>query len=315
MKQTHSIAWAVDYYLHSRRQLGFALKNDQWALTSLVRYAKRSAHRGPLTASLATRWAQLPTKVAPPQWARRLNLVRRFAQFWQAFDPRTEVPAQGFFGPVQRRRPVHIYTTEQIRALLAATSILGPTDGLRAASVKTLLALLACTGLRVSEALGLGGLDIDWSNRRLIVRQSKSGQGRLIPVQDSTLAALRAYEALRKKSRRVGSTEAFFVSTTGRGLPYETVHHAFGQLRRHLGWTQSPVPRLQDLRHTFAVNCLINWYEQKQSIGHHILSLSTYLGHRQVTCTYWYLSAVPQLLAWASRRFQSHANSAQNPHE
>src|SRR2546430_15599295 len=153
MRHPHSLAWAVDYYLKSRRQLGFALKNEQWALTSLIRYAKRTAHRGRLTSSLATRWAQLPAKAGSPQWARRLDMVRRFAQFWQAFDPRTEVPPKGFFGPVHRRRPVHIYTTEQVQALLAATSLLGPAQGWRAASIKTLLALLACTGLRVSEAL------------------------------------------------------------------------------------------------------------------------------------------------------------------
>jgi integrase len=90
-------------------------------------------------------------------------------------------------------------------------------------------------------------------------------------------------------------------------LPYGTVRDAFLQLLRHLGWTQRPPPRLHDLRHTFAVRCLIGWHEHRQPIGQHILTLSTYLGHRRVTDTYWYLSAVPELMTLASRRFQAYA--------
>ncbi|MEK7677352.1 MAG: tyrosine-type recombinase/integrase [Verrucomicrobiota bacterium] len=192
MKKISSLAGAGDYYLKARRQLGFASKPEQWALTGLARYAQRCRHRGPLTSSLAIAWARLPTEVGPPQWAVRLGIVRRFARFWQAFDRRTEVPPAGVFGPLQHRRRAHIYTVQEIRALLEATTILGPPHELRAASMKTLLGLLACTGLRVSEALHLHRRDIDWHNRVLTIRHSKSGQARIIPVEPSALVALRA---------------------------------------------------------------------------------------------------------------------------
>ncbi len=308
MSRIPSLAGAVQCYLNSRRQLGFTFKNEQWALTGLVRYAKRIGHRGPLTCSLAVGWAQRSSQAGPPQWAARLNMVRRFARFWRAFDARTEIPPQGLFGPGHRRRPVHIYTAQEIRALLEATAVLGPSDQLRAASMRT---LLACTGLRVGEALRLNRQDLDWHNGVLTVRQSKSGYQRLIPVQSSTLAALRAYEAIRKKILpAASSSDAFFLSSTGQRLPYGTVRDSFLCLRRHLGWAQRPVPRLHGLRHTFAVRCLLGWYQRQQSIGHHMLTLSTYLGHRQVTDTYWYLSAVPELMALVSSRFQTSARLA-----
>lgn len=308
MKKISSLAGAVDFYLKTRRALGFTLKSDQYALTSLVRYAQRRGQRGPLTSSLAMTWAKLPVELGPPQWAVRLKMVRRFARFWHAYDPRTEIPAADLFGPVVRRRRVHLYTAANLRELLAATAILGPPRELRAASMKTLLGLLACTGLRVSEALHLQRQDIDWHNHLLRIRPSKTGQARIIPVEPSTLAALRVYERVRAgTSSQADPSAVFFLSSTRRPLPYDTVRDAFLHLLRHLGWTQRPRPRLHDLRHTFAVRCLIGWYENHQPIGQHMLSLSTYLGHRDVQSTYWYLSAVPELMTLASGRFQAYA--------
>jgi integrase len=310
MSRLPSLTSAVECYLQSRRQLGFTSKNDQWALTGLARYAKRIGHRGPLTRSLAIGWAGGSSQTGPPQRARRLNMVSRFARFWQAFDDRTEIPPPDFFGPVQRRRPVHIYAAQEISALLEATAVLGPAEQLRAASMKTLLGLLACTGLRVGEALRLNRQDLDWPNGMLTVRQSKSGHQRLIPMRASAVAALRTYDVLRDQNLpAASSSQAFFLSSTGRRLPYGTVRDCFLLLRRHLNWTQRPVPRLHDLRHTFAVRCLLGWCQRQQPIGPRILTLSTYLGHRQVTDTYWYLSAVPELMALARNHFQTATRS------
>jgi integrase len=305
MKARRSLAAAVEFYLQARGQLGFALKSEHWALPSLVRYARQAGHRGPLTCALALRWAaQSPSQ---PQRACRLNMVRRFARFCQASDPETELPPPGFFGPGFRRRPVHIYTPEQISALLGATALLGSPRQLRVASLRTVLGLLACTGLRVSEALGLQRQDVDWHRRLLTIRHSKSGHARVIVVQPSTIAALRAYGRLRNQACPGSSTTAFFLSSTGRPLPYSTVRDGFLQLRRHLGWSQRPLPRLHDLRHTFAVRCLLACSRRPPPFDPLILSLSTYLGHRQVTDTYWYFSAIPELMALASRRFETYA--------
>jgi integrase len=301
--RTVNLARAATFYLQTRRQLGFRLKSEGWALPSLARYARRRGHRGALTAKLALDWAQSSTQASPPQRACRLNMVRRFARFWQRFDPRTEIPPAGLLGPTFRRRPVHIYSDQEVQSLLASTALLG--SGLRAANLRTLLGLLRCTGLRVSEALGLHEDDIDWHQRVLTIRQSKSGQARFVPVRADTLAALRHYARLRQRCHPINPTRAFWLSTTGRPLPYGTVRDAFLQLRRHLSWHHRPLPRLHDLRHTFVVACLLGWCRRRQPVGVRIAALSTYLGHRQVTDTYWYLTAVPELMTWVSRRFQS----------
>lgn len=304
MKPPRSVPAAIDFYLTSRRQLGFALTKEGWLLSSLAHYARGRHHRGPLSADLVLRWAQLPQGASPLWWARRLAVARQFAQFWVAFDPRTQVPPAGVFGPSHRRRPVHIYTAAQIAALLRATTRLGPADGMRVATFQTLFGLLACTGLRISEALRLRPQDFDAADRTLLIQPAKFSPARRLPLQASASVALIQYDRLCQASR-----PAFFLNSFGRPLSRDCAEEVFSQVRAQLGWTQNPVPRLHDLRHTFAVRCLVGWNHQAGGVEAKILALATYLGHRRVTDTYWYLSAIPELLAGSAARFEQLATS------
>lgn len=301
MKKT--LAQAVDFYLETRRQFGFALVQTEVELRSLVRYATQAGHTGPLTSSLAIQWAQEPQRCQSSYWALRLAIARRFAQFWLPYDSRTEIPPCDCFGPFGWRRAVHIYSPEEVGALLEVSAQLGRVHPLRAVSFRTLIGLLACTGLRIGEALGLAEADIDCSAQVLTIRHAKGGQTRLVPVQSSTVEALGRYRCLRRKAfgPKVGSR--FFVGFQGKPLDYFSVNRAFRQLRRTLGWTQRPIPRLHDLRHTFAVRTLLAWYRSGEPVGPKLWTLSSYLGHRHLAHTYWYLSAVPELTQLCQQRF------------
>jgi integrase len=294
---------AVECYLATRRGFGFALVRDGFELRGLVRYAEQIGHTGPLTAALAIRWAQQPQQADPLYWAVRLDMVRRFARFWLAYDPRTELPPRGLFGPTGRRRAVHVYTPQEMGTLLQAASELGFVHPLRGETFCTLLGLLSCTGLRIGEALGLADQDIDWSAGVLTIRHAKYGHARLIPVQPSTLEALQRYRTLRDQASGPRVAPAFFVTVHSQPLGYSGVSAVFRSLCRQLGWTQQPIPRLHDLRHTFAVRTLLNWYRGGQPVGPKLWTLSTYLGHRHLADTYWYLSAVPELMQLCQERF------------
>jgi site-specific recombinase XerD len=149
--KARSLKAAVAFYLESRRRLGFALKSEGALLENLVQHAQQLHHRGPLTSELALNWAQVPPPTNSRQRARRLVAARHFCLFWAAFDPRTQVPSAGLFGPAYGRRgPVHIYTPQEIAALLGAAAQLSPPESLRSRTFNTLLGLLACTGLRIS---------------------------------------------------------------------------------------------------------------------------------------------------------------------
>jgi integrase len=283
--------------------LGFALVQAGRELRHFARYAGQMAPTGPLTAALAIQWAGHSPRGQRSYLALRLGLVRRFAQFWLAYDPRTEVPTADWFGPLGQRRAVHIYTPQEIGALLAAIPDLGHVHPLRGKTFGALIGLLDCTGLRIGEALRLGDADIDWTGGILTVRQAKGGHARLIPVQPSTLEALRRYRALRNSAIGTSAAPRFFVTFRGQALGYFGVSAVFRRLCRHLGWTQAPVPRLHDLRHTFAVRTLLAWYRSDEPIGPRLWTLSTYLGHRHLADTYWYLTAVPELMQLCQARF------------
>ena len=303
--KARSLQAAVVFYLESRRRLGFALKSQGALLQNLVRHARRRRHRGPLTIELALHWAQVPPPAHPLRRARRLEAVRHFALFWAAFEPRTQIPPAGLFGPAYRRVPVHIYTPQEIAALLAAAQQLPPPASLRPLTFRTLLGLLACTGLRISEALQLDWADWDPAAAVLTIRQAKFGQSRYVPLTPSAATALNTYWGACTQAFPQGSAGALFLNRRGQRLAYREAGQTFAALRAQLNWQhQLPRPRLHDLRHTFAVECLLGLYRQGQEqLNAQILSLAVYLGHRNIRHTYWYLSAVPELLALGCARW------------
>ena len=168
---------------------------------------------------------------------------------------------------------------------------------------QTLLGLLACTGMRIGEALRLRDQDIDWTRALLTIHRSKFGRSRCLPLQDSTLAALKLYRQRRPRPHPNMDRCLFFRKKNGRAVSYAQAARTFACFRRQLGWSGRPAPRWHDLRHTFAVACLIDWYRQGDDVGPKVLSLATYLGHGDIADTYWYISAVPQLLALAQARW------------
>ena len=303
--KARSFQRAIAFYLESRRALGFALESEGALLANLVAYARKVHHRGPLTTDLALNWAQVPPPTHSLRRARRLEAVRHFARFWAAFDRRTQIPPPGLFGPAYRRVPVHIYTPQEITALLAAAQQLPPSESLRPLTFGTLLGLLACTGLRISEALQLQLEDWERTEALLTIRQAKFGQSRYVPLAPSAAAALNTYGQARAKAFPQSRARTLFLDAEGHPLSYRQVSRTFATLRQQLGWqAQQPCPRLHDLRHTFAVSCLLGWYRRGQEeLNAKILSLAVYLGHRNIRHTYWYLTAVPELLVLGSARW------------
>jgi len=298
----------AEEYLALRRKLGFRLEKPGRELLNFAGYADRVGHEGAITTEMAVRWAKLPHGADPLWRARRLDVVRRFARYRIAVDPGTEVPPAGMLGPSYRRKPPHIYSEDEIASLLGAAASLRPAAGLRPHTYTTLLGLLASTGLRISEALRLDRTDVDLGTGVLTIVETKFHKSRLVPLHPSSTAALSAYAERRDRRHPLLRNGAFLVSDVGSRLGYGGVRCTFVELRRRLGWLPQPgrrPPRIHDLRHTFACRRLLAWYQDGSEIHTKMPVLSTYLGHVKVTDTYWYLTAVPELMAIASARFEA----------
>ncbi len=293
---------AVEQYLAVRRALGFKLDRPARLLPDFVAYLDREgAFR--ITTALALKWAKQPTGAHPSWWAHRLLTVRCFARYLQALDAGTEVPPASLLPMRVRRATPYPYSEADIERLMEAAGQLRL--AMTAATYRTLIGLLAVTGLRVGEAIRLDRQDVDFRQALLVVRHSKFGKSREVALHDTTVAALRGYARLRDRLVRRLKSPGFFVSRAGTRLHYSNVHLRFQRLARRVGLQARSAlcrPRLHDLRHRFAVLTLLEWYRTGQNVEALMPRLSTYLGHSDPASTYWYLSAAPELMALAAER-------------
>jgi len=271
---------ALDDYLTMRRGLGYKLERAEKLLAQFLAYLDEVGADN-VTVEHALAWARLPADSDPSWWSHRLSVVRGFAAY--------------------------LYTDAEIAALIAAcTSLRFP---LRVATYGTLIGLLAITGLRVGEAIRLDRGDLDLERGLLLVRDSKFGKSRELPLHATAVRALRTYLRRRQRLQPRPQAEALFVSLAGTRLRYSNVNWTFLRLVRRAGLKPRSAtcrPRLHDLRHSFAVRTVLDAYRADSDVQARLPLLSTYLGHVDPAATYWYLSAAPELLALAGLRLERH---------
>ncbi len=297
---------SVADYLAMRRGLGFKLSEAGKRLLDFVSFLEQRGATS-ITTSLALEWAQQPSSAQPAEWARRLSMVRCFARYRSAIDPQTEIPSPKLLPYRPKRARPYLYTDQEIEQLLDAALRLPPADGLRRWVYHALLGLLAVSGLRISEAIGLKLEDVDLSEGILTVRGAKLGKSRLVPLHASTRQVLANYKSRRDDFLAGRSASYFFISQRGNHLDTGDIHRTFYLLSRQIGLRDpdsSSGPRLHDFRHRFAVETLLRWYRAGEDVECRLPVLSTYLGHVHVSDTYWYLTACPELMGLAVKRLE-----------
>jgi len=283
---------ALTDYLKVRRSLGFKLKADGELLPGFLTHLEQ-ATSPIITTSLAVEWATLPQDVHPAWWTSRLVAVRGFAKYLQTIDPRHHVPPLELLPHRRARAAPYIYEPAEIAALLAATTTLR--NELRTETYRTFLALLA-----------LDDTDVDLRRGVLVIRRTKFGKTREVPLHRSTIQALGRYQRDRDRLLPRPSSPSFFVSIVGTRLIYQNVHETFLRLvyAAGLGECVPRRPKIHDLRHTFAVRTVLAWHRGGEDVEAKLPTLSTYLGHIGPSSTYWYLTAIPALLESATARLE-----------
>lgn len=314
-KENHSqsnasdLGQAINDYLAMRRALGFKLR---LCGNALLNFAAFMQERGAefVTVKLAMEWAQQRVTSKPSTWAQRLGFVRDFAKFRIAADPRTEIPSWDLLPCVSQRTRPYLYSDEEIRALLDATSTLPVNDAAGALRRKTyycVIGLLCVSGMRISEVVNLKLSDVDLNTGVLTVRDTKFGKSRLVPIHCSTQKVLSDYKYARDEhlALRGFSSEYFFITQFGGQVNTADVRRKFYSMSKTVGLRDDEGPnrgpRIHDLRHRYAVTTLLQWYRDGEDVERKLPILSTYLGHVKVKDTYWYLTACPELMGQAVR--------------
>ncbi len=298
-----------------RRTLGFKLTTQGQHLMSFVGFCEEhGAER--VTADLALEWATRTTRGSGDEvyQARRLDVVRIFARHLQALDPATEVPPEDVLSRRYRRIPPYLYSPEELAALMSAAEGLAP--AIRAATWRTLIGLLAVTGMRQGEACRLLRDDVDLNAGTLVIADSKFGKSRQVFLHPTAATALRAYEQARDRVFPEPEAATFLVNSRGGPLDGHNIQHTFAVLLAAAGIQAPPgqrAPRLHDLRHAFTVATMLDWYHDGADVQARLPLLSTWLGHVDPKSTYWYLQAVPELLALAASRLEQQAERRAAP--
>jgi site-specific recombinase XerD len=279
---------SIDRYLQVHRSLGLRFVSQEFLLRSYERFAAQRAEQHVRTTT-AVEWAGS----APSAYQRehRLRVVRQFAEHARAEDTMHEVPPRSIFAQRYTRRSPYIFSPGEIERLLTAASRLRPA-GIRPITYCTLFGLLDCTGMRIGEALALRVADVTQDG--LVIRRSKFGKTRLVPLHATAEAALRRY--LARRIQLITTTDRLFLSIRKRPLRYLPVLRTFHSLLQEVGLAKvDRRPRIHDIRHTWAVRALERSPDGPELTGRHLLAVSTYLGHANAACTYWYLQATPHL--------------------
>lgn len=300
-------------YLATRRAMGFKVEGLSKLLLSFTAFCEaRGATR--VQSDLAVEWASTTIKVpvSDALLARRMDAVRIFARHQHALDPATQIPPEAICSRRYRPREPNVLSEAEVLALLAAADTLSPR--FRALTWRTLIGLLAATGMRPGEACRLVLADIDLASGVIQVLETKFGKSRLVFIHPTTATVLGHY--LQARQDRVGTgaraCPAVFVSSRREAISPDRLGATFRQITAAAGLATEPghrPPRLHDLRHTFAVTTMLDWYRSGHDVQARLPLLSTWLGHADPASTYWYLHAVPELLAHAVRRLDARAGA------
>ena len=297
---------AAEDYLVLRRSFGYLLKGHDRPLFDFVGYLDRVG-LDMVTVEAAVAWA-VGSEATPLRHAQRLSIARGFATYLQALDPRCQVPPRDLLPEGRRRVPPHIYTAEEIGELMAQSRGLRPL--LRAATLETVIGLLAVTGMRSGEATRLDRGDVDLGTGRLRVIATKFNKSRELALHPSAIEAMQHYVRQRDRRWPEATTAGFFVSSTGRRLSQGSLDSTFAQLVARAGLRPAPGsrarrPRLHDLRHSLAVATLLRWHRDGADVQALLPALSAQLGHNDPSSTYWYVTGVPELFCLVSERVQA----------
>lgn len=297
-------------FIETRKSLGYEVRTLIAYLSHFDRYAVATGYGDPwLSRSLVDGWVASTPLLKPSSRAHRLYVVRALGRHLVQTHSQSYLPPP-IPGPKSNSafRP-HIYTVAEIKLLLDEAARLTPTGSLRPLTFVTLLSLLYCTGLCISEALALRISDVDLEDGVLLIRDSKFRKTRIAPLATDAVHALSRYvEARRNCRHRLDPDAPFFVNEWRQGCAYPATVATFLGIARRLGirgQAGTAGPRIHDLRHTFAVHRLLSWYRDGGDVQARLPLLTTYMGHVCLVSTQAYLHIAAELLQEGAKRFHA----------
>ncbi|MDF3156696.1 tyrosine-type recombinase/integrase [Mesorhizobium sp. XAP10] len=291
----------AERYIELRHSLGYPFSKQAGTLRAFVRYVGRAQLDAPATRTMALDFV-LSFSGAANSRAIRHGVLRRFYEYLAVYDARTEGLERRAFPRSRAIPPPRILSEAELTSLIDACARISPSIPLRGRTMATLIGLLASSGLRSGEVVGLDRSDVDLTNGVLLVRKTKFRKDRLVPVHTTTQCALGCYARERDAAFPIPKDQAFFLSSRGNRLSATGLQNGFAEVRKLADFDGGKPLRPHDLRHRFAVTRLSLWHQQRADVQALLPLLATYLGHVSYSDTAYYLTGSAELLAIAAER-------------
>lgn len=305
MLDSNRITLQIEEYITYKRSLGYVIKTESQELRRFAKYTREIKYDGPVMSELAIQWASLDNNFTRKYMARRLETLHTFAVYISVFDAEAQVPQIDIFGKAHMRTNPYIYTDDEVLSLMCRTSDLYSPDEIRANTVSSAIGLMYATGIRVSELTSLKITDVQLKEGHIFINSSKFKKDRIVPLHPTVIVKLSEYRSLiESKIGARNDDDYFYVTSYGHRFNSRAFEYAFKLIRPLVFGKVTKRPRLYDLRHSFACNTIKRWHETGEDVNRKLYLLSTYMGHVKPEDTYWYLSATPELLGIAARKFE-----------
>jgi len=305
MLDSNRITLQIEEYITYKRSLGYVIKTESQELRRFAKYTREIKYDGPVMSELAIQWASLDNNFTRKYMARRLETLHTFAVYISVFDAEAQVPQIGIFGKAHMRTNPYIYTDDEVLSLMCRTSDLYSPDEIRSNTVSSAIGLMYATGIRVSELTSLKITDVQLKEGHIFINSSKFKKDRIVPLHPTVIVKLSEYRSLiESKIGARNDDDYFYVTSYGHRFNSRAFEYAFKLIRPLVFGKVTKRPRLYDLRHSFACNTIKRWHEAGENVNRKLYLLSTYMGHVKPEDTYWYLSATPELLGIAARKFE-----------
>jgi site-specific recombinase XerD len=303
------LSQAVDLYVQRKRDAGMRFDSPVSRLRSFLRHCGDTNLRRITTQQVS---AFLDGSGSMPSgWNGKRGTLQAFFEYWTARGRLKSSPLPPSAPKITQSFVPYIYSRSDLRSLLDAVPHCQRRAGcvMSAATFRTLLLFLYATGMRLGEALRLRLMDVDLTLGLVTIRDTKFYKSRLVPLGPDIKRLIQEY--LHQPGRRNQHYRSLFQTKSATAIAAQVVDTSFSRLReiarverRDDSYFQ---PRLHDLRHTFAVHRLTEWYRQNADVQRLLPALSTYLGHVSLSATQRYLTMTPELLEQANRRFERYA--------
>jgi integrase len=306
----------MESFVRLRRGSGLDYRGQAQLLVYFDRFlVEEKVSKPRITQTLTERYQKEIAHLCVRGQYNRFSVVRQFCQYLAGRDPLNHVPESLRLVPSGNARVPYIYPPEEVQSLLAAASRLSPAESLRPLTYQTLIGLLYTSGIRIGEAMDLNLEDFDPNERRLFIREGKFRKDRWVWLSESTCRALEAYLRRRVLHQPDAPDACLFTNLRKRRLKHPTVSGAFRQLLEACGipHTNEAGPRIHDLRHTFAVHRLLQWYREGEDVNARLPSLATHMGHVDIQSTQVYLQATPELIEQVDQRFHTYFKNNVRP--